>query len=354
MNGGRRVFITALLFSLGVHLLLAGHAAHWWTLPTPEIPFAIEAHLMGAASPTSTPSPPARPRQPPPKAEANPAVMPEPAPDLVPEAPVARQAPVDTFEPAPAPSAQTSSPSPDPIQEQSAAVVPAVAPTTAQTPLAKLQPPAQRELPSRLTLRYTVRTGEGGFNVGQATYTWTVRDGRYSLISIAEAKGIASLFISGKIIQTSEGEVTPYGLRPNQFWMVKGDRRQAPVQFDWVRKQLALPGGGLELPDQTQDLLSFPFHLAMTLRDDDEERHLPVTNGRKLREYGFRAVGHEMVQEGETRFDSLHLHGERAGEGSLDVWLAPSSHWLPVRIRTLDQKGKTIVLTLEHVDLTGG
>ncbi len=348
MKGGRRVLVTALLLSLGAHLLLASHAAHWWTLPAPEIPFAIEAHLMDAAPPASVPPPVAKPRLAAPKAK--PALPAPPEPPPAPEVPVPPANPV----PEPPPVAVSSAP---PAQEPAPAepapqpaAEPVAEPPSPQAPPAKPQPLAQRELPARLTLRFAVQTGEGGFTVGQATYAWVVRDGNYSLVSIAEAKGIASLFISGKIIQTSEGEITPYGLQPKQFWMVKGDRRLPPIQFDWARKQLALPGGGLELPEQTQDLLSFPFHLAMTLRDDGEERRLPVTNGRKLREYGFHPVGHEPVQVGETRFDTLHLHGERAGEGSLDVWLAPARHWLPVRIRTLDQKGKTILLTLERLD----
>ena len=105
--------------------------------------------------------------------------------------------------------------------------------------------------------------------------------------------------------------------------------------------------GGSELAPQTQDLMSFPFQLALWVREDDAEWSLPVTNGKKLRDYRFRVIGREQLATGETRVETLHLQGGRAGEGSLDVWLAPARHWLPVRIRTLDQKGKVIVLTLQ-------
>lgn len=237
-----------------------------------------------------------------------------------------------------------------PVPDQSIGRVPEVEPPLAPTAPVKPPPLLQRDLPARMSLRYAVQAGDGGFTAGQATYTWIAKDGHYSLVSIAEAKGIVSLFVSGRIIQTSEGNITPYGIQPEQYWMTKGDRRQPPVLFDWARKQLVLPSGGLELPDETQDLLSFPFHLAMTLQDNGTETRLPVTNGRKLREYEFHVVGHEPISMGDTRLDTLHLRGERAGEGSLDVWLAPARHWLPARIRTLDQKGKTTVLTLEHFD----
>lgn len=346
MNGGRRVFVSALLLSLAVHVLLAGNAARWWTMPVPEIPFPIEAHLA-----------PIAPKAPPPPRRAQPAVKARPVlAETQPEPPAAEPPSSEPAAQEPVPSPMPAAPDPSipmpPAPTRDSLLPPASEtrgePQSAQP--AKRLPPAQRELPARLTLRYAIQAGEGGFNVGQATYTWTVRDGRYSLVSVAEAKGIAALFISGKIIQTSEGEITPYGLQPAQFWMVKGDRRLPPLQFDWTRRQLLLPGGGQELPDETQDLLSFPFHLAMTLRDDGGERRLPVTNGKKLREYGFRLVDRDPVMLGDTRLEAIHLQGERPGEGSLDVWLAPARLWLPVRIRTLDQKGKTIVLTLEHAE----
>ena len=75
---------------------------------------------------------------------------------------------------------------------------------------------------------------------------------------------------------------------------------------------------------------------------------MAVSNGRKLREYHFRNLGHERITQGEAEIDTLHLQGSRVGEGTLDVWLAPSRHWLPLRIRTLDQKGKVLGLNLEE------
>jgi negative regulator of sigma E activity len=86
----------------------------------------------------------------------------------------------------------------------------------------------------------------------------------------------------------------------------------------------------------------------MTVDDTATEWDMAVTNGNRLREYHFRNLGHESLAQGAAAIDTLHLQGSRAGEGTLDVWLAPSRHWLPLRIRTLDQKGKVLVLSLEE------
>jgi len=209
-------------------------------------------------------------------------------------------------------------------------------------------PPALRNLPERLNLRYAVRAGDGGFNLGQAIYSWQQHDGHYSLVSIAQATGLASLFVSGKLVQTSEGSITAHGLQPEQYWLSRSERKQDTARFDWGAGRLVQGASGVELPAGSQDVLSFPFHLAMTVGSLTTEWTLAVTNGRKLREYQFRNLGQERLAHGATEIDTLHLQGSRSGEGTLDVWLAPSRHWLPLRIRTLDQKGKVMVLSLEE------
>ncbi len=209
-------------------------------------------------------------------------------------------------------------------------------------------PRAIRNLPQQIALRYSVQSGEDGFVLGQSIYSGWIRDGRYSLTSVTEATGITALFVSGKITQRSEGSLTAEGLQPDKFWGEKGKQVQPPVRFDWLSRLLLLPAGAVELPAQTQDLLSFAFHLAMRVQEHDAAWEMPVTNGKKLRNYQFQVMGWETISIGGGRLEALRLQGSRSGEGSLDVWLAPAQHWLPVRIRTLDQKGKVIVLTLQE------
>ncbi len=203
-----------------------------------------------------------------------------------------------------------------------------------------------RTLPDRLALRYAVQAGDGGFTLGQSRYSWQVSEGRYSLTSVTEATGITALLLSKKIVQTSAGRITAAGLQPEQFQISKGKRGPPPARFDWPRKRLLLPSGEVALPATTQDLLSFPFHLAMTVRDDQMPWQLPVTNGKKLKDYDFRFVGREPLRILGRTSDTLHLRGSRPEEGSLDVWLAPDRHWLPVRIRTVDQNDQAMELNL--------
>ncbi|OYY94967.1 MAG: hypothetical protein B7Y41_05260 [Hydrogenophilales bacterium 28-61-23] len=341
---GRRIFLAALMFSLLAHLIGLGSSRLWWRMPAVEAPFPIEAHLELAAEPT----PPETKSADLPSAvkTVSPSVKRQAAVKPIPSAEPRHSASTPEAASLPLESPQPSAPlSEQPVDQPDASSRPDV--PAAADPMPPATPPRPlRALPAHIALRYDMQTGEDGFIVGRTTYSGQIRDGRYALMSVTEATGITSLFVSGKIIQTSEGRVTENGLLPELFWLSKGKRRQPPIRFDWSRQRLMLPAGGVELPAQAQDLLSFPFHIAMRVGEADAEWTLPITNGKKLREYVFRVLGREPLTLGNHQIETLRLQGSRVGEGSLDVWLAPARDWLPVRIRMLDQEGKAIVLTL--------
>ncbi|TSA20065.1 MAG: DUF3108 domain-containing protein [Betaproteobacteria bacterium] len=216
-------------------------------------------------------------------------------------------------------------------------------------PVAVTPPPArplQRSLPDRMTLSYAVRLGEVGFKAGRMNFVWVRQGARYSLVGTVEATGVTALFMSGRIVQVSEGEIAPDGLRPSRYWLQRGERKQDQVRFDWTARQLNLGAETVALPDTAQDLLTFPFHLALTARANESEFTLPVTNGRKLKDYRVRSLGMERLDEREA----WHLQGSREGEGTLGVWLDLTRGGLPIQIRTQDAKGKVMLLTLEAPD----
>ena len=203
-----------------------------------------------------------------------------------------------------------------------------------------------RSLPAQVRLVYDVLAGTDGFKLGQAVYTWKVSGDRYRLQSVAEAQGVATLLMSGRITQTSEGRIGSHGLVPEQFAHAKKDKLKGMAHFDWGNRQLIMSRGTEPLVKGTQDLLSFSFHLAMTVAGDSQAWQMPVTNGRKLKTYQFQMVGRERLRAGNAMVDVLHVRGSRSGDESLDVWLAPTRDWLPLRIRTEDDKGVPMELKL--------
>jgi hypothetical protein len=331
--------LAAIGLSLLLHFFLLVSAAPFWVVVPTEIDFPIEATLESLpAAPPAKPAPPAE--KPPARLIPSPAA-PGPEPVPAPESPIPAAAevaePVATEVLAPAPRVEVAEP-----------------PSGAEPPDQAPAPPlrrAMRQLPEDLEIRYAVAVGEEGFVVGEAVYQWHARQGRYSLVNTLQATGLAALFIHGRIVQVSEGTMDDEGLRPEQYWLKRGERKQDTARFIWSQNRLDLGGkrGVHDLTAQAQDLLSFPFHLAMTTREAEPDFSMGVTNGRRFKQYAFRNLGRSSIELGRQKVEALHLQGRREGEGTLDVWLDPARTALPIKVRTLDEKGKTMMLLLQSM-----
>lgn len=310
--------------------------------PLPQRAYPIEARLVSPPAAPSSVSPPVRLARPEAPARVVTPVAPAPpTPEAVGE-PATADAGADDGPPVPATVDDPAPPeSPGPEAEPEPPAPQAVS----------MQPRALRELPRRVTLRYALQTGEGGFTLGYTLITWHASGDRYVLESVTGASGVTALLVRSSATQRSEGQITVRGLVPDHYLMDRGKGRVQQARFDWQSARLSLSEAEVDLPTEAQDLLNFPFHLALTLRGDEEPWHMAVTDGRRLREYAFRIVGQGPAPAAAQHGDALHLRGSRAGDGTLDVWLAPALHWLPVRIRTVDHKGTAMVLTLERAEI---
>lgn len=345
-----RPLLAALAVSLAAHLAILVATGRLWSAVPDEIGFPIEASLAPLVESRQAPVAPAiQADASSPSVEAQPEPPVPPLPLPAPEPPAAPPAAPPSVQPVPEPL----------VPSVEAPPVPTPAPVVEAKPEVRIEPtlearparPALRSLPGRVEIRYAVQYGDAAFTAGEARYLWQSQNGRYSLVSTLEAKGLASLFVSGRITQVSEGEVNAGGLQPEQYWEHKGERRQDAARFLWAQNQLVLSGnrGSVALIPQAQDLLSFPFQLAATARETESEFSLAVSNGRKLQTYRFKFIGEERLNLPGRSVEALHLQGGREGAGTLDVWLDRNTAYLPVQVRTLDQKGKQITLVAEEV-----
>ena len=189
-----------------------------------------------------------------------------------------------------------------------------------------------------------------GIVSGELTLTWKFKDGHYQLDSVAQGSGLFA--IAGKYIQSSEGDVTPMGLRPDLFSVERRGKKDSAA-FNWAdnsvhfngksgeRQEVATPG--------TQDMLSLLFQLAFAPPLGDELT-VVVTNGRKLERYTFERAGNEIISLEGGKFNTLKILKQRKGdEDGMEVWLAQEHHYLPVKIRVTDKKGSVIEQTLTSI-----
>jgi len=207
-------------------------------------------------------------------------------------------------------------------------------------------------LPPRIDLVYTVLYGAIGLHVGQSSYRFEHRDGRYSIQTVGEAEGLLALLYRGKLRATSQGRITLEGLQPEEVAIERGIpvKREAAV-LDWQALRVTFRDGTTEtLPPGTLDLLSFflQFYFvppAQTLVE------MPIVTPRRLARYRFERKGVERVNIEMGDFDA-ELWSRTAmdnSEAEALVWLAPTIGNVPIKIRVKDPQRGTGELRLAKI-----
>jgi hypothetical protein len=182
------------------------------------------------------------------------------------------------------------------------------------------------------------------------TETYRVEDGRYRIESVTRGSGIYALF--GERRLTSEGEVTPQGLKPGHFELHQGDneRKALYADFDWAAGKLTMKVKGkpetVALPAGTQDLSSFMYQF-MFSQPEGSELVLPVTTGKRLKRYRYTVLERgASLQTAAGDFTTIHLADtDKSDDEGKQIWLGKEAHYLPVRLVMKDD-GATIAQTL--------
>lgn len=314
----RRPFLWALGVSLLAHLAaLLGPHIHLPEAPPPRGVFQarLEKLPLPPVKQTAAPKPQAKP---------------------VPEKPAAKRAPVPMLPPAPTP-AKPVAVNPSPISS----LVPSRE-TARHAPPSSASPAsfdAAKALPLKAEMRYDLYKGDKTF-LGDVASTLEIKDGSYKLSTTIEARGLASLMVSGKWIQISEGTVDEKGLRPRLFKDQNPKKGVSEARFDWEARQLTLSGGRTEaLPDKTQDSQSFIYQFAFDPPKSGVVK-FAFTNGRKLDYYIFDVKGVESIELPAGTVRALHLSKQHSSdEEGTEIWLDTGNHYLPVLVRQLEKDG---------------
>ena len=305
--------------------------AHQWLLygvPFEMPPIAAPPPVLEARLQPAEPLPPVLPRAP---------AKPKPGPVTESSAPSMQAANVPVFAPAFAP--------PQTTPEPAAAETPAAPAVVEKNPVAAPAPPLARRLPRKGEISYVLYLGNNKLAVGQTTQSWELNGDRYRLSSLSETTGLAALFSRQRIAYESHGRLTAGGLRPERFTNERvrsGNSEKAAADFDWGKTTVTIdnPPRSVALPADAQDIVSFMYQLGlMPLTPGRIE--LPVTNGWKLERYELDIGIEEII---ETPFGALRAvpvrQARRAGQETIELWLAPAYRWLPVRIRFFNREGE--------------
>ncbi len=220
---------------------------------------------------------------------------------------------------------------------------PPVEPTAAEpTPLpATTTPPSAVpvSLPNKGRMRFIVTRGENGLIIGQSINTWAHDGIHYTFTNITETTGLAALFRPARIVQESQGEITPAGLRPLSFSNERKGKKDT-ADFDWAAHLITYADRIEPVADGTQDMLSMYYQLALQVALDQPMTaiDLSIATGRKLERYHFELIGEETLTYQGSAHATQHLRTKN-GEDTIDLWIAKTVHGLPLKIRFTDHKG---------------
>ena len=192
---------------------------------------------------------------------------------------------------------------------------------------------ATRLSPS-ITLRYQLSRGA---LTGSGELRWLLDGARYRLQLDGAVLGVNVL------TQTSEGAIDAAGVAPLRFTDQRARRSPQAANFQREAGKVTFSGPSLELPlvPGVQDRLSWMIQLAAVV-DADPLRWLDPSQPITLQVVGARGdsaawvfhwVGPASLQLPEGSVQTLHFRREPRGpyETTVDVWLDPQRHHLPVR-----------------------
>lgn len=207
----------------------------------------------------------------------------------------------------------------------------------------------QFSLPPAADLRYD--TFVNGMQNMPGVISW-ISDGKnYDLIV-----SVPIPFV-GKYSYQSHGHVDAFGLAPERYIEQRGSRGRDETRFDRSAKRITFTRTptALALPDGAQDRFSMVFQLASLVRGNPARytpgvtRSFYVVDNDSGENWPVETLGTESVRVGETYVQALHfmrLPRHADDRRKIDVWLAPTLGYFPVRIMQTEPNGTQIELLL--------
>lgn len=331
----------ALALSVAVHVL-------WSLWPAADLsapPAPTLTATLKEMPPPPPPPPPAAAPEPPPKP------MPQPRAPATRRTPtIAAHAPSSIAVPPPIDSPPIDAPGSAASAAQDGSADTGQGSAAAETTEAPAAPPIA--LPPRVDLAYKVYLGKQGFMIGDATYRFEHDGDRYRISTVGQARGLAALIVHGTGTVESRGIITPTGLRPIEFAIQRGSaERREIAYFDWDGQTVSLNNGETaELTAPAFDPLTILWQPYFSPPTGQRELTFSIATTRKVLRYTLTREADEALawQQGDVQTERWR---RRSDDGKTEAWfwLAPSLHYIPVKMRVTHTSRGTLEARLESI-----
>jgi hypothetical protein len=212
------------------------------------------------------------------------------------------------------------------------------------------------ELPPSADLHYTIKARQKGFTIsGDATISWRKADAKYTLTEETRA----SFF--GKILENrSHGQIDAFGIAPLEHYEKRIRKDPWTATFHRDSKTITFTESKLSYPIKggEQDRTTAPWQLlAMARANPDKfvagsEWSMFVAGRRDAEQWTFKVVRPETIRTALGPLETIHLTKVPPADSKdqdVDIWLAPSQNWFPVRLRFTDGADEFVEQTIESI-----
>jgi hypothetical protein len=210
--------------------------------------------------------------------------------------------------------------------------------------------------PPSADLQYKVKAKQSGIPLeGDAQVKWLAEKGTFLLLTEMRA------MIFGKIIDAkSEGAINAFGLAPSLFTEKRFRKDATTTTFDHDAKTIRFSASNENYPilGGEQDRNSAVWQLISIARGMPQKLKpgtsidLFVAGQRDADIWTFKVLQPEKIQTAMGDINAVHIIKVNPSESNsqqLDIWLAPSIEWYPLRLRYTDRDGDFIEQTLVNV-----
>jgi hypothetical protein len=207
----------------------------------------------------------------------------------------------------------------------------------------------------KVVIDYDVRRSLDGSPVGVArTMYFLGENNQYTIKNEVEAKGFVSLFYWNKLKQTSDGILTPEGLKPKNYHYQFGSKIDNFAVFDWESKKIITTTNGkiseFEMLEASQDMLSFMYQFMF--EPPLAKMKIYITNGKNYKPYDYSYIGEEFIETDVDKILTLHIAKfNYNNEERIDLWLAKDYKYLPIKIRKTEKDGSILDQSTKKIEI---
>jgi hypothetical protein len=200
-------------------------------------------------------------------------------------------------------------------------------------------------------------TYSGGMQVGQARHHWSHEGKHYRMTLTVETTGLAALIRELGYTQEAVGEITAAGLRSTRFDVTQKGKEPEAAIFDWDEARVSIHRGerqrrSAQLAAGDIDMLSL-WHQLGHGHGSALPQSLLIVGNKEARRARVEHLEDTTVVVPAGSFASRHFRVV-AEDGKLDIelWLARSRKWAPVKVVIDDVKSGRIVLEATQLQVS--